>query len=63
MESSIVACDPTDRLVKVFNFTGDLLHKFEPCGPADGLTCIPTGIHVLFNGNICICDSLNHSVS
>lgn len=59
----IVVCDPSDRIIKLFNYTGDLVHRFEPCGVDDGLACIPSGIHVLLNGNICVCDTLNHTVS
>jgi len=63
MSNSIVVCDPTDRLIKTFDYNGNLIKKFEPCGVEDGLACVPTGIHILLNGNICVCDSLNHTVS
>lgn len=63
MTSTIVVCDPADRTVKTFNYTGDLLHRFEPSGIEDGLACVPAGIHVLLSGEICVCDSLNHTVS
>ncbi|XP_067946654.1 tripartite motif-containing protein 3-like isoform X2 [Watersipora subatra] len=63
MTNTIVVSDPTDRRIKVFNYTGDMLERFQPCGSDDGLTCIPTGIHVLINGQFCVCDSLNHTVS
>ena len=63
MSNLIVVCDPADRLIKSFNYTGDLVHRFEPSGVDDGLACIPAGIHILLNGDICVCDSLNHTVS
>ncbi|KAF6017876.1 hypothetical protein EB796_023815 [Bugula neritina] len=63
MSNSIVVCDPTDRLIKTFDYNGNLIKKFEPCGVEDGLACVPTGIHILLNGNICVCDSLNHTVA
>ena len=59
----VVVSDPADNLVKLYNFDGTLLHRFQPRSSHIGLVFLPAHLCVTALGRLIIFDRLNRVVN